>query len=41
MVKDHDSNGIGHNSDALQDKSPTVEALERRVANKKIRFINI
>ena len=28
MVKDHDPKSIGHNSNALQDKSPTVEALE-------------
>ena len=40
MVKDHDSNGIGHNSDALQDKSPTVEALESLVVKNAVRFID-
>jgi hypothetical protein len=40
MEKDHNPNGIGHNSGALQDKSPTVEALESLVVKSAVRFID-
>ena len=30
MAKDHDPNGIGHNSGALQKQSPTAEALKEQ-----------
>ncbi len=41
MAKDHSPNGIGHNSNALQDKSPTVEALEALyIVQSAVRFID-
>ena len=41
MAQDHSPNGIGHNSGALQDKSPTVEALEALyIVQSAVRFID-
>jgi|TARA_B100001964_G_scaffold192674_1_gene215499 hypothetical protein len=41
MAKDHSPNGIGHNSNALQDKSPTIAAVDDtfKKAYKKMRVI--
>lgn len=40
MAKNHNPNGIGDNSDTLQNKSPTVDALENLVVKHAVRFID-